>query len=167
MSKRIYLYKMSWIKEQDPHLTLANWLKLRGTVFIFHYLCIYCFAMIININIKIAPFNFSGDVPPLRFIQEVVIRYHVLANTPGTRGTGLCKVGILKLSGKHNQYLGLKWIIQTMNSTLKQYGFVSLYSHSFGSHKPLHFHALKRMITKENHQPFLCSMCRSALFTLP
>lgn len=67
--------------------------------------------MIFNINIKIASFNFSGDVPPLRFIQEVGIRYHVLANTPGTRGTGLCNVGILKLSSKHSQYLGLKRII--------------------------------------------------------
>lgn len=167
MSKRIYLYNMSWIKEQDLHLALANWLKPRGTVFIFHYLCIYCFMMIVNINIKTAPFNFSGDVLPLKFIQEVVIRYHVLANTPGTRGTRLCKVGILKLSGKHNQYLGLKCIIQTINSTLKLYGFVSLYSDSFSSHKPLHFHTLKRMITKENHWPLLCSMCRSALFTLP
>ena len=51
------------------------------------------------------------------------------------------------MSGKHNQCLEFKEIIQTANSTLNRCDFVLFYSNCFTSHEHLHFHALKRMTT--------------------
>ena len=70
------------------------------------------------------------------------------------------------MSGKHNQCLEFKGIIQIANSTLNRYDFVLFYSNCFTSHEHLHFHALKRMTTRENHQPPLCNLGLSILLTL-
>lgn len=116
------------------------------------------------------PYNFSDSVSPLAFIQQLVIKpllsSRILANTPGNRVTELSKVRIVKLAGKHNRCLEFKGIIQTENSTLNRYDFVLFCSYGFTSHKHLHSHALKRMTTRENHQPLLCNLGLLVLLTL-